>query len=202
MERNSRGAITRLSLCFIAGAALGQVLALGVPDATAQELRRTLSDYYSRESALNMPLALRTLAAWLRVPALTFLWGFTSVGVPLVWLTAAGFGFALSFSIGCFAAAFGWEGVALSAAAMGVRVLITLPCFFPLALTSMERAAWLFRPNGKARPNRRALALTCAAVLLAGAALDLYVTPRLLRLVLDWLSAPPRTGFPFPLDIP
>ena len=197
LERNSRGAITRLSLCFIAGAALGQALALGVPDATAQELRQALSDYYSRQAApLSLSLALRTLAAWFRVPALTFLWGFTSLGVPLVWLTAAVFGFALSFSIGCFAAAFGWEGVALSAAAMGVRVLITLPCFFPLALTSMERAAWLFRPDGKARPNRGALAAVCAGVLLIGAALDLYATPRLLRLVLDWLSAPPRTGFP------
>lgn len=198
LERKRKGAIARLSLCFVVGATLGQVLALGAPDKTALELRQLLSDYYrNRESVpLNPPLALRTLAAWFRVPALTFLWGFTSLGVPLVWLTAAGFGFALSFSVGCFAAAFGWEGIPLSAAAMGVRAFVTLPCFFALALTSMDRAAWLFRPDGKARPDRRALAALCTAVLLAGAALDLYATPRLLRLALDWLSALPRTGLP------
>ena len=129
-------------------------------------------------------------------PALTFLWGFTSLGVPLVCLTAAGFGFALSFSLGCFAAAFGWEGILLSASAMGFRALVTLPCFFLLALTSMDRAAWLFRPSGRTRPDRRICAAVCTAVLLAGAAADCYVTPRLLRLALDWLSRFPRTGFP------
>ena len=193
-QKRKWGALVWLSLCFLAGAALGQVLALGAPDATALELQRLLSDY--RDNPAPPKLTLSTLAAWFRVPALTFLCGFTSLGVPLACLTAAGFGFALSFSLGCFAAAFGWEGILLSASAMGFRALVTLPCFFLLALTSMQRAAWLFRPSGKARPDRRLCVAFCAAVLLAGAAADLYVTPRLLRLTLDWLSGFPRTGFP------
>lgn len=191
----------RLSLCFAAGAALGQVL---TPGSVAPELQEVLLDYCrNRENAqISWPVALSALAAWLRAPALAYLWGFTPLGVPLVCLTAAAFGFLLSFSLGCFAAAFGWEGVLLGASAMGLRVLLTLPCFVLLSLTSMERAAWLFRLSvgravrTEARPNRRGVAAACAAVLLAGAALDLRLTPRLLRLTLEWLSAFPRTGFP------
>ncbi len=190
-QQRKTGALVWLSLCFLAGAALGQVLALGAPDATALELRQLLSDY--RDAPATPKPA---LAAWFRVPALAFLCGFTSLGVPLACLTAAGFGFALSFSLGCFAAAFGWEGILLSASAMGFRAFVTLPCFFLLALTSMDRAAWLFRPSGRTRPDRRAVVAVCAAILLAGAAADCYVTPRLLSLALDWLSALPRTGFP------
>ena len=193
-QQRKWGALVWLSLCFLAGAALGQVLALGAPDATALELQRLLSDY--RDNPAPPKLTLSALAAWFRVPALTFLCGFTSLGVPLACLTAVGFGFALSFSLGCFAAAFGWRGVVLSASAMGFRAFVTLPCFFLLALTSMDRAAWLFRPSGRTRPDRRICAAVCTAVLLAGAAADCYVTPRLLRFALDWLSRFPRTGFP------
>lgn len=198
------GGLLLLSLCFAAGAAFGQLLALGVPDAVALEVQASLSDYCrSRESApLSLSAALPTLAAWLRAPALAFLWGFTPLGVPLACLTATAFGFLLSFSLGCFAAAFGWQGAVLGAAAMGLRVLITLPCFFLLSLTSMERAAWLFRLSAgrvgrtETRPKRGGLAAFCTLILLAGAALDLRFTPRLLRLTLDWLSQFSGTGFP------
>ena len=196
------GTLALLSLCFVAGAAFGQVLALAAPDAAASELRQILSDYYqNRQNAqVGLSAALFTLFAWFRAPVLAFLCGFTPLGVPLVCLTAAAFGLLPSFSLGCFAAAFGWRGVALCASAMGFRALVTLPCFFLLALSSVERAAWLFRVStgrarrGEARPKRRRRAALCALVLLAGAALDLYGTPRLLRLTLDWLAAFPRTG--------
>ena len=206
MEKNTRAEnafapVPGLSVRFFIGVCLGQVLARLSPDA-APALRQSLNDYYhARQSVTpDLSLTLATLWTWFRGPLLAYLWGFTSVGVPLVRLTAIAYGFLLSFSVGCFAAAFGWEGILLSAAAMGIRVLITLPCFFALSLASMERAAWLFRlASGRLRrpetiPARRLCVALCAAALLAGAALDLTVTPRLLRLTLDWLAA--RTGLP------
>lgn len=201
--RRAAGALVCLSVCFLAGACLGQVLSRADPDSAAPALRQSLSDYYrNRESAhISLSLTLLTLWTWFRGPVLAYLWGFTSLGVPLSCLTAAAYGFLLSFSVGCFAAAFGWAGVPLSASAMGIRVLVTLPCFFVLSLTSMERAAWLFRlASGRprrteTRPDRRGAVVLCAAVLLAGAALDLFCTPRLLRLTLEWLAGA-GTGFP------
>ena len=185
-------AVLCLSLCFLAGAAAGQALAFGLPDAAAPELRRSLADYYRNRDAsqITAPLALSTLVTWFRVPALVFLWGFTSLGVPLVYLTAAGFGFLLSYSVGCFAASLGWEGVALSAAALGIRAAITMPCFILLSLSSMRRAGWLAGRRER-RPDRRAGVALCTLILSAGAALDLYATPRLLRFALDWFAGVP-----------
>lgn len=200
---NAFASVRGLSVRFLIGVCLGQVLARLSPDA-APALRQSLADYYRtrRTAAPDLSLTLVTLWTWFRGPLLAYLWGFTSIGVPLARLTAIAYGFLLSFSVGCFAAAFGWAGILLSAAAMGIRVLVTLPCFFALSLTSMERAAWLFRlASGRLRypesyPARRVCVAVCAAALLAGAALDLTVTPRLLRLTLDWLTNPARTGFP------
>ena len=209
MERSDRAGAVRghapllllcLSLCFACGAVGGQVLAFRAPASTALELRQSLTNYYQnrRDAAPTPALALVTLRTWLRAPALAFLWGFTSLGVPLACLTAMAFGFLLSFSIGAFAAAFGWQGVLLCGAALGLRTTVTLPCFFLLSLSSMDRAAWLFRLSSgrparlETRPDARArwtCAALCATVLLCGAALDLYATPRLLSLALDWLSA-------------
>ncbi len=196
MDKNNHArAVLCLSLCFLAGAGAGQVLALGSPDASVAELRRVLSDYCRnpRPSSVDVSRAASTLATWFRMPLLVFLWGFTSLGAPLVCLTAAAFGFLLSFSIGCFAAAFGWEGIVLSAAALGIRAALTMPCFFLLSLSSMERAGWLFRvSNGRraAPPDRRMCTALCTLILLSGAALDLYATPYLLRLSLAWLGVP------------
>lgn len=185
-------AVVCLSLCFLAGAGAGQALAFGVPDAAAPELRRSLADYYRNREAsqVSASLALSTLLTWFRAPAVAFLCGFTSLGAPLVCLTAAGFGFLLSFSVGCFAASLGWEGVALSASVLGIRAAVTMPCFFLLSLSSMRRAAWLAGRRSR-RPDRRACVTLCALVLLSGAALDLYATPRLLRFALDWFAGVP-----------
>ena len=196
-------AVLCLSLCFLVGAGAGQALSFGSPAVPVSELRRFLTDYYQNmdPSEISVSLAASTLFAWFRMPLLVFLWGFTSLGVPLVCLTATAFGFLLSFSVGCFAAAFGWEGVLLSASALGIRAAVTMPCFFLLSLSSMERAAWLFRLSGGTRPaalgvrpDRRLCVTVCALMLLLGAAADLYVTPRLLRLAFAWLASPDRTG--------
>ena len=196
MDKNNHArAVLCLSLCFLAGAGAGQVLALGTPGASVDELRRVLSDYCRnlQPSPVSVPLAASTLVIWFRMPLLVFLWGFTSLGVPLVCLTTAAFGFLLSFSVGCFAAAFGWVGILLSAAALGIRAALTMPCFFLPSLSSMERAAWLFRVSGGKRaapPDRRMCTALCTLLLLSGAALDLYATPYLLRLSLAWLGVP------------
>lgn len=188
-----------LSLCFVIGAVVGQVLAFTNPVLTAPELRESLNEYCQRRNpdTVTLSLTLSALWVWFRVPVLAFLWGFTSLGVPLCCLTVSAFGFFLSFSVGSFAAAFGWQGVLISAAALGIRTLISLPCVFLLCLSSMERAAWLSglaagrlrRPGFcPAQRTRRFTCTFCVAVLLLGTALDIACTPRLLRLILPLLS--------------
>ena len=191
-----------LCCSFASGAVAGQVLAFRTPDAVAFELRQSLTNYYRRPDAVQIA-ALPLLLTWLQFPALSFLWGFAAPGAAFVCLTAAAFGFLLSFSAGCFAAAFGWQGILLSAAAIGVRALISLPCFFLISLSSMERAARLFRLSSGRAAHSDALPavrtrfptlILCGVILLTGAALDYSVTPRLLRLALDWIVLRNGTG--------
>ncbi|MBQ9330294.1 MAG: stage II sporulation protein M [Oscillibacter sp.] len=184
-----------LALSFFCGVILGQVVASGAPDATGEELYRYLSAYlHTGAQAPSWGMAASTAVRYFRYPLLALLLGFTSVGAVLLLGTAGVFGFFLSFSVSCFAAAFGRNGVLLALALLGPRCLVTVPCFFLMAALAMESSAALFRLSfGKGRRlasvtyGRRwwGCAGVCAAALLAGTFLDTALTPRLLR----WLLA-------------
>ena len=64
------------------------------------------------------------------------------VKVLLPCVTAA-YGFFLSFSVCCFTAAFGVDGVLLALAVFGLRCMVTLPCYFLLAAASWGTSAGL-----------------------------------------------------------
>ena len=173
-----------LALFFLCGVAAGQVLALGAPDSVGLELRRYLSEEYSSGAFSRNGYALLSVAAaYFRYPMLALFAGFTSAGIALLCGTAAAYGLFLSFAAGCFAAAWGREGLVLAGAALGIRCAVTLPCFFLMAVPAMEDSAARMRGQGilrdtKARKRRMAL---CGAVLVSGIWAELYLTPRLLQ---------------------
>ena len=106
-----------LALFFLAGVLLGQVLSGRVPDTTGDELRRYLEDYVrlGGEGAPTVQTALSALVIYFRYPLFAFLLGFASIGVVLLPCVTAAYGFFLSFSVCCFTAAFGVDGVLLAA---------------------------------------------------------------------------------------
>lgn len=189
-----------LALCFLAGVLVGQVLAGRVPDATGDELSRYLADYVrvGGSGGVSAGTALQALVVYFRYPLLAFLLGFASVGVVLLPCATAAFGFFLSFSVCCFTAAFGADGVLLALAVFGLRCAVTLPCYFLLAAPAWGKSAALARVSfGR---GRRAAPVAygrcwwlrlavCGAVLLAGVCADLILSPWLLRLVLERLLA-------------
>ena len=122
-----------LALFFLAGVLLGQVLSGRVPDTTGDELRRYLEDYVrlGGEGAPTVQTALSALVIYFRYPLFAFLLGFASIGVVLLPCVTAAYGFFLSFSVCCFTAAFGVDGVLLALAVFGLRCLVTLPLLFP-----------------------------------------------------------------------
>ena len=121
-----------LALFFLAGVLLGQVLSGRVPDTTGDELRRYLEDYVrlGGEGAPTVQTALSALVIYFRYPLFAFLLGFASIGVVLLPCVTAAYGFFLSFSVCCFTAAFGVDGVLLALAVFGLRCMVTLPCYF------------------------------------------------------------------------
>lgn len=184
-----------LALFFFAGIIMGQVFSSHVPDAAGDELTRYLTDFLKVERAdPASPAALSAAVLYFRYPLAAFLMGFASIGVLLLPLTTGAFGFFLSFSVCCFTAAFGSDGVLLALAAFGLRCAVTLPCYFLLAVPSLERSislACLSLGRGKraapvvyGRAWWRRLAVI-SGVLLAGMCADLMLTPLFLRQLLE-----------------
>lgn len=184
-----------LALCFLVGVILGQVLAGHVPSATGQELERYLSGYFSLDRSLGMDrkIFLSTLLIYFRYPALAFLLGFCSIGIVLLPALSVAYGFFLSFSVCCFTASFGGDGVLLALAVFGLRCVVTLPCYFALAVPSLRNAANLaalsFGRGKRAQPVRygsiwwKRLGVV-AVILSCGVMVDLFLSPAFLNLVL------------------
>nr|WP_325183046.1 hypothetical protein [uncultured Oscillibacter sp.] len=188
-----------LALFFFAGVILGQVFSSRVPDATGDELTRYLTDFLSLETGDPVPrTALSAAMLYFRYPLLAFLLGFASIGAALLPFSALAFGFFLSFSVCCFTAAFGFDGVLLALAVFGLRCAVTLPCYFLLAVPSMEQAMALaslsFGRGRRAAPvvygrvwwSRLAV---LSGVLLAGMCADMMLAPWFLRQLLERMLA-------------
>ena len=131
---------------------------------------------------------------YFRYPLAAFLLGFASIGVLALPLVTGAFGGFLSFSVCCFTASFGPDGVLLALAVFGLRCVVTLPCYFLLAVPALERSTALAclslgggRRAGPALYGREwwgRLAVV-AGVLLAGVCADLMLTPWFLRQLLE-----------------
>lgn len=186
-----------LAAFFLGGVLLGQVLVGQVPDETGTELNRYLESYLSLEDSGLTPGDLWAgLLLYGRYPLLAFLLGFASIGVVLLPLVTAAFGFFLSFSVSCFTAAFGREGVVLALAVFGLRCAVTLPCYFLLAVPALGTSGALARLSlGRGRRVAsviygrecwRRLAV-CAGVLALSLCVELLFGQRILHLLLERL---------------
>ena len=196
MQSSALPRLLLLALFFLGGVVLGQVVAGGVPDATGDELSRYLTDYVQvgGEAELTARTVLSAAVIYFRYPLLAFLFGFASVGILLLPGLTAAYGFFLSFSVCCFTAAFGGNGVLLALAVFGLRCLVTLPCYFLLAVPAWGASASLVSLSfgrgrhtapvvyGKSCWMRLCVSL---AVLFSGMCVDLFLSPLFLRLILE-----------------
>ena len=185
-----------LALFFLAGVILGQVLAGRVPAETGAELNRYLEDYVrlNGQTERSATAALSAVVIYFRYPLLAFLLGFASIGVVLLPCVTVAYGFFLSFSVCCFTAAFGGDGVLLALAVFGLRCAVTLPCYFLLAVPAWGNSAALAAASfGRGRRAAPVVygrvwwlrTAACAGILLAGMGVELFCSPWLLEAVLS-----------------
>lgn len=201
LMRSGRGPWLRLLLlaaCFLVGLFLGQVLSAHVSAETARELTEYLNGYFSLSTPPEPTgrTVLSALAVYFRYPLLAFLLGFASVGAALLPVVTGAYGFFLSFSVCCLTAAFGPGGVLLALAVFGLRCLITLPCYFAVAVPALEKSVALvalsLEKGGRPSPPVYDKAwwlrfAVVSAVLSAGVLTELLVTPWLLNWVLGMI---------------
>jgi len=186
-----------LAASFLAGIFFGHVLARRNPASVDTELERYILDYCTlgADGESGGRVFFSALAVYFRYPLPAFFLGFAAPGVLLIPVLSAACGFFLSFSICCFTGAFGKAGVPVAAAVFGLRCLIALPGFFILAVPALRNAvisvwnliSWRGRRVLRAPPDRSRWLRFClvAAILLLGALLEVFVSPVLLRLVLE-----------------
>ena len=177
--------------CFL----LGMLAAYPVHRRIGSESLSQLSTYvqdYARlaDGRVQQPVSLLSVAAaYLRYPLLAFLLGLSAVGAVLLPMLCMVQGFFLSFSVCCFAASMGREGVLLALAALGLRCLFVLPCTLFLAGDGFSRACRALSP---ARPKREAVRwralLFCVFVLLAGTVVECAIVPKFFALILARIS--------------
>lgn len=180
-------------LSCLVGLYLGYLLARQQATVVAPELRAYLGAYSlaAERSALSAQQVLQTFFLYYRYPMLAFLLGFASFGILLIPPLSALLTFSFSYAVCCFTASFGSKGIALAASLLGLRYCLTLPCFFVLAAPSL-RTSWELTRCTLGQSARRTAILfdrtyflrffIVAAILAAGAMLDLWLAPWLLSL--------------------
>lgn len=193
-ERFSLLTLGLFFLSFLIGLYVGAALAGRQSTVVVPELRRYLDAYASakQQSVLTLRQVFGSLFLYFRYPVLAFLLGFASFGMVLIPLVSALLAFSFSYSVCCFTAALGTKGVLMALALLGLRYMLTLPCFFVLAAPALRTSWELTRCTLGGGARRGAVLfdrayfsriLPASAVLAAGALLDLWLTPWLLRLV-------------------
>lgn len=187
--------IKLLVVCFLfaLGAVLGMLAHRGVTEQDDQYLRSYLLQFaqLSAQPKNKAASLLSVLLVYFRYPLLLMLCGSSTAGLLAVPFFCMTQGFSLAFAVNCFSSAMGADGILLALAAFGIRCIITLPCYFLLAIGTAECACRTAdqRKNGKKKPvsqlqgNTRKTVLW--ALLLLGAVMELTLVPWLLQLALN-----------------
>lgn len=190
-----RAGLLLLCTFFLLGLILGGAVHGAITPQDDQQMREYLLHYaqVAEQSPDLTASALSVLGTYLRYPLVTFILGFSALGVLLVPILCLTQAFFLAFSVQCFASALGRSGVLLALGSMGIRCLITVPCTLFLSLWSIKSAIGLAQ-NRKGKAGRResvydsayyARLFICLLILIAGVLLELFFVPRLVGRILS-----------------
>ena len=182
-----------LALLFLLGAGIGYLYACSCVNSSAPQLQNYLDDYctlFAKGGEIS-PLAAAKL--YLLPLFLLFFSGFWAVGAIAIPLVTATCGFSAMFAIACFVCLYGRKGLALALAALGMRLLFTLPCILWIGADGWARSM-VGSGKGKRKrsvPKDKGTAglrfFVCVALLLIGVAIECSVTPSAFRWALSVL---------------
>lgn len=183
-----QSALLCLTVCFAVGSAGGCIFAGRLGADTQTRLLVYFESYFAAIIDENEALSLSSFSAvWeiLRWPLLTFLLGFTALGVVGLPAVFCARGFLLSYAAAVLVRLYGLTGLAVSLAVFGVSAFLVLPALFTLGVDSFRGAGALaVKQTGDGRQSslRRRLfrAGCCGALLAVASVLQLRLTPVLL----------------------
>lgn len=176
-----------LCICFLIGMLTAWPVHRGIGSESLTQLSAYVQSYARlADGRVQQPVSvLSTAAAYLRCPLLAFLCGLSAAGAVLIPALCMAQGFCLSFSVCCFAASLGHEGVLLALAALGLRCLFVLPCMLCISQDGFSRACRALSQKGPVKgeiPWR--MLLFCVFVLLTGTVVECAIVPKFFALIL------------------
>ncbi len=169
-----------LILCFSAGCIAGSLLAPITP------MNSALSDYIGI-SRLESAGALNVFIHFVRFHLVAFLLGSSMLGIVL--LPALSFlrGFALSCTAATIISYYPGNGIIMAAVILGFTSVISLACFFIIALDAFMSASRIFHlVRGASAPRKDKLylrTLACLPLLAIGTLIELKLVPYLVSLL-------------------
>lgn len=194
---NFRAGLLLLCGIFLFGFIIGRLACNAVADEDIRQLREYLLRYgeIMQQPQDTTASFLSLLIAYYRYPLLVFFLGFSAAGVVLIPAVCMSQAFFLSFSIRCFARAFGKSGVLLALSALGIRCLFTVTCTLFLALWAAKASirrinnqrSFGKQENGDA-VNSILRLFGCLLLLLSGVILEIRLVPDLICTVLSDLT--------------
>ena len=176
-----------LCICCLIGMLAAWPVHRGIGSDALTQLSAYVQSYAQlADGRVQQPASvLSTAAAYLRCPLLAFLCGLSAAGVVLIPALCMAQGFCLSFSVCCFAASLGHEGVLLALAALGLRCLFVLPCMLCISRDGFSRAC---RALSQKHPVKSEIPwrmlLFCVFVLLTGTVVECAIVPKFFALIL------------------
>ena len=180
-----------LALCFLLGIIAGQLLSARISFETAAELRQYLQDYLVLQGDAGRAWA-ATALLYLRYPLLALLLGYSSLALAALPVLSIFMGAGISYSVCSFTTAAGNGGLLLAFAAIGLRCLVTIPCFLMIAAGAFHRACrrklgagYHISTSAPSGETIRRVFLP-AVLLLGGIVLDCWLSPWLLQKAVAW----------------
>ena len=171
---------------FVLGTLIGCLTALRINADGAKALCSYLERFLflAQEGELSLPGVPALLWRGLRWPLAAFLLSFTALGLLGIPALSALRGFFFTFSVACFAKAYGRGGLAVAFLLQGIPGLLSVPVFLLLATQSFSTACVLAgRGSGQGRrelPYGRDFFLRCAlcaGVLFISLLVECYLVP-------------------------
>lgn len=182
-----------LAICFLLGGLLGWSYADHCDLSARDAFREYLSDYclFFEQNDTGASIG-RCFLLYFSGICTAFLFGFSSLGLLVVPLLSACFGFISLYTVSCFVLSFGRDGALLAAALTAIRLLFTMPCFFLVASQSLFRSisiTLLTLGRGKRLASSGGryvfIFVICLICLCVGVFCERFLTPVLFRAVIN-----------------
>ncbi len=175
-----------IGFCFLLGALAGSFFAsaFGGGDISIENMDAYIS--VSRAPIISV------LVSFFSYPLIVFICGFCVFGAAIIPIIIIFRGFLLSFAVTMLVRLFGGGGLLFSLSLFAIYCITALPCLFILSSQAMISASSLFSVAcGKGRKLSEQIfsksyflrTLFCAGILIAGALLEIFMTPYVSELV-------------------